>query len=123
MSNDLFNELIWEREKWKGAVSIPYFRGVGSEFLNPQRDEALRPWGGVKSNAEAEAQREPEKPSDDPFDYDVLFRDAKFEVTFDVGHRKRAVPKAQQQAWRRIDEGGDALWDRVMRTVLADYNL
>jgi hypothetical protein len=123
MADAVSPELTWDGREWVGAVSVPYFKGVGREFLNPLRDEVLRPWGGFSSNAEAQANSEPEKPSDDPLDYDVLFRDGMFRIRFDVGDRKKAVAKPQLKAWEMVAARGDAIWHDAMERVLADYQI
>ena len=120
MPDEVLDNLKWTGDCWKAAATIPYFAGTGSELFNPLRDEILRPWGGFRSNAEADAQRCRDESDDE---YNALFREAKFQVRFDVGDRKRAISKAQRQAWEKVAARGDLIWNEAMTKALAEYQL
>ena len=121
--SDEFENFTWDGEEWVGAVSIPYFGAAGHAFLNPLRDEVLRPWGGYASNDADNAANPPSPPSTDSLDFDVLFRDAKFLIRFETAGRKRIVPRAQRTAWQKVGERGDAAWQGAIALILADYQV
>ena len=114
-------DLNWDGRQWEAAVAIPYFAGSGEALHDPRRDEALRPWGGFDANADdPEYMRAgPEEPG--PFDFDVLFRDGRFRLSFDTEHRKRRLSAAELRAWDPIAARGDAVWAELMDAALAEY--
>jgi len=95
MQNDeVFGRIEWSEGKWKGKVSIPYLRACGGRV--PMSEEELKgmpPMGTM-------------------------------ELTIETAGEKRTKPTdAQKAAWKKITASGDAVWDRAMDALIAEYLL
>jgi hypothetical protein len=92
--DELFGEIKWAEDgidAWSTPAALPYFRGAGGRIHLTDDDREALPPEGQ-----------------------VLLR-------IETGEKRRPPPEPQRDAWKRILERGDALWDEAMDALIAEY--
>src|SRR5207237_3010451 len=92
--DDIFLNIEWTGENWTTSVSIPSLRGFGDRLeLTAEDREEIGPEG-------------------------------EFKLTIDTVHEARKPPTAgQRAAWKKVTEGGEAIWEEVLDALVAEYQL